>query len=435
VREQPTRSQRKQSESPRKKGFWRSIGLGLITGAADDDPSAIGTYASAGAKFGFAFLWTVPFLFPMMFAVVYLASKLGQVAGEGLFAVVERHYPRWFLYIILTGVLVGNIFEAAADIGGMAAAINVLAPVPRPVTVVAVGAAVLALQVWGSYALIRNIFRWLALALLAYLASALLARPALLPTLKGTFIPTIQFNREFLSLLVAAIGCSLSAYIFTWQSNEEVEEQIEMGRTKVSERRGASDEDLKLTRRDVTFGMLFSSLIIYFIVLSTAATLFQSGKHDIQTAAEAAAALAPLAGRAAGILFAVGVVAVGFLAVPVMTAGAAYDLCQTFRWHHGLHAKPSEAKEFYIAIAVCTAIAVAINFLGINPMRALVWAGIVQGFSTPPLFLLIMRLTNNRRVMGDQVNSRALNVLGWLTTAAIFSASAGLVLSWIFGSE
>src|SRR5581483_3169083 len=426
---------RKQSDSNVRKGFWRSIGLGLITGAADDDPSAIGTYASAGAKFGFSFLWTVPFLFPMMFAVVYLSSKLGQVAGEGLFAVIERQYPRWFLYIVLVGVLIGNVFEAAADLGGMAAAINVLVPVPQRVTVVIVAAVVLALQFWGSYTFIRNTFRWLALALLAYLGSSLLARPELLPTLKGTFVPTIQFNREFLSLLVAAIGCSLSAYIFTWQSNEEVEEQIAMGKKKLAERRGASDQELRLTRRDVMVGMFFSSLIIYFIVLSTAATLFRAGKNDIQTAAEAAQALAPLAGPAAGILFAVGIVAVGFLAVPVMTAGAAYDLCQTFRWRYRLNAKPREAKAFYAAIAAFTLIAVAINFAGINPMRALVWAGIVQGFSTPPLFLLIMSLTTNHKVMNGQVNSRSLNILGYVTLAAIFTASVGLIVSWIIAPE
>ena len=408
------------------------MGLGLITGAADDDPSAIGTYASAGAKFGTTILWTAPVTFPMMFAVVYLSSKLGQVAGEGLFAVIQRHYSRWFLYLVLAGVLIGNVFEAAADLGGMAAALNVLIPAPIGWIVVPVTLSILALQLWGSYVLIRNIFRWLSLSLLAYVGSAFLARPEWIPTLKGTFVPTIRFDAEFLSILVAIIGTTLSAYLYTWQSNEEVEEEIAMGRTRLSERRGATEEELKQTRRDIAYGMFFSNLVMYFIILSTAATLHKAGITDIDAAAEAAQALRPLAGDAAGVLFAVGVIAVGFLAVPVMTTGAAYDLCQAFRWKHGLYAKPSEAKIFYAAIVVFTLIALGMNFFGINPMKALVWAGIVQGFSTPPLLLLIMIMTNSRKIMGDQVNGRAINILGGITTLAIFAASLGLVATWIF---
>jgi Mn2+/Fe2+ NRAMP family transporter len=412
-------------------GVLRSLGLGIITGAADDDCSAIGTYASAGAKFGASILWTAPVTFPMMFAVVYLSSKLGQVAGKGLFAVIRDHYPRWLLHTVLAGVLFGNTFEAAADIGAMAAAINLFTPLPQAVSVVVITAAILALQIWGSYVLMRNIFRWLALSLLAYIGSAILAQPELLSTLKGTFIPTVQWNREFLEILVAIIGTTLSAYLYTWQSNEEVEEETAMGRTRLSERQGASDEELKSTRRDIVYGMLFSNVVMYFIILSTASTLFQAGKHDIESAAEAAQALGPLAGDAAGALFALGIIAVGFLAVPVMTTGAAYDLCQAFRWKHGLSVKPGEAKGFYGAIIACTLLAMGMNFLGVNPMKALVWAGIVQGFSSPPLLLLILLMTNNRKIMGDQVNGRAINVLGWITTAAIFAASIGLVVSWL----
>jgi Mn2+/Fe2+ NRAMP family transporter len=249
--------------------------------------------------------------------------------------------------------------------------------------------------------------------------------------LRGTFIPTIHFNREFLSILVAIIGTTLSAYLYTWQSNEEVEEEIAKGRTTIEERKGATREELRHSRRDILWGMAFSNLVMYFIILATGSTLYPAGKHEIDTAAQAAEALRPLAGNAAGILFALGVIAVGFLAVPVMTAGAAYDLVQSFGWKHSLHAKFSEAKAFYVTIVVVTAIAAAMNFLGINPMKALVYSGIVQGFSTPPLLLLIMLLTNNRKVMGKQVNSRGMNVLGWVTTGAIFAATAGLVVTWI----
>lgn len=408
----------------------RTLGLGLITGAADDDPSAIGTYASAGAAIGPAFLWTAPVTFPMMCAVVYLSAKLGQVSGKGLFHVIKDHYSRWILYPALIGVLIGNTIEAGADIGGMSAAIAVLVPVPLPFIIVPVTAAIFALQVWGSYTLIRNIFRWLALTLLAYVGAAILAKPDLMEVIRGTLIPTIRFDQQFLSLLVAVIGTTLSAYLYTWQSNQEVEEEIAMGRRRLVDRKGATHQELKATRKDVITGMFFSNLVMYFIILSTASTLFKTGTTEINTAAEAAEALRPLAGGAASVLFALGVIGVGFLAVPIMTTGAAYDLCQVMGWNSSLHAKPSEAKKFYVTIGVFTVLAMAMNFLGFNPMKALVFSGIVQGFSTPPLLLLIMLMTSNRKIMGDRTNSRGMNVLGWLTTAAIFVATIGLVATW-----
>jgi NRAMP (natural resistance-associated macrophage protein)-like metal ion transporter len=416
-----------QANRPR---LLRSIGLGLITGAADDDPSAIGTYATAGARLGPAFLWTAPVTFPMMFAVVYLSAKLGQVTGQGLFAVIRNHYPRWILYPALIGVLVGNTFEAGADFAGMGAALNVFLPVPFPLIVAVSGVTILALQILGSYTLIRNVFRWLALTLLAYAGASFLAKPDLIQVLKGTFLPVIQFNKDFLTLLVAVIGTTLSAYLYTWQSNQEVEEKIARGQTQPWQRRGTSERELRQTRRDVLFGMFFSNMIMYFIILATAATLYKTGKHDINTAAEAAKALRPLAGEAAGVLFASGVVAVGLLAVPVMTTGAAYDLAQALGWKSGLGAMPMEAKKFYIAVVVFTVAAIAINFVGFNPMKMLVWSGIVQGFSTPPLMLLIMFMTNNRALMGKRVNSRSINVLGWITTVSIFLATIGLVMTW-----
>lgn len=421
---------RAEGAPPHKRGMLRTLGLGLITGAADDDPSAIGTYASAGAAIGPAFLWTAPVTFPMMCAVVYLSAKLGQVSGKGLFHVIKDHYSRWILYPALIGVLIGNTIEAGADIGGMSAAIAVLVPIPMPLIIIPVTLSIFALQVWGSYELIRNVFRWLALTLLAYVGAAILAKPDLIEVIKGTLIPSIQFNQQFLSLLVAVIGTTLSAYLYTWQSNQEVEEEIAMGRRRLAQRKGATKKELRHTRADVISGMFFSNLVMYFIILSTASTLFKSGGTEINTAAEAAEALRPLAGDAAAVLFALGVIGVGFLAVPIMTTGAAYDLCQVVGWKHSLHAKPSEAKKFYAAIGVFTALAMAMNFLGFNPMKALVFSGVVQGFSTPPLLLLIMLMTNNRKIMGNRVNSFGLNVLGWITTAAIFAATVGLVITW-----
>ncbi|MDD1521924.1 Nramp family divalent metal transporter [Bradyrhizobium sp. NC92] len=418
------------SPNPKRRGLARSLGLGVVTGAADDDCSAIGTYASAGAQFGTSLLWTAPITFPMMFAVVYLSSKLGQVSGKGLFHVIKDHYSSWVLWPTLIGVLVGNTIEAAADLGGMAAALGLFVPLPAPVIVSGVALAILALQVWGSYETIRNIFRWLALVLFAYVGSALLAKPDPWEVLRGTLVPTVQFSGEFLSILVAIIGTSLSAYLYTWQSNVEVEEKIQQGRTTLEERRGTTQGDLRRSRNDILTGMLFSNIIMYFIILSTGATLHKAGQTNIDTAAQAAEALRPIAGDTAGILFAVGIIAVGFLAVPIMTTGAAYDLCQVIGWKSSLHARPKEAKKFYAVIAGFTLVAVVLNFLGFNPMRALVYSGIVQGFSTPPLLLFILLMTNNRKIMGDKVNTLPLNILSWITVGAIFAATAGLVASW-----
>lgn len=416
---------------PRGRRVLRTLGLGLITGAADDDPSAIGTYASAGASIGPSFLWTAPAVFPMMCAVVYLSAKLGQVSGKGLFHVIKDHYPRWILYPALVGVLIGNVIEAGADIGGISAAVGLLVPVPAPWIIVPVGLSIFGLQVWGSYELIKKVFRWLALTLLAYAGAAILSKPDLWSVIKGTLVPTIRFDSQFLSLLVAVIGTTLSAYLYTWQSNVEVEEEIAMGRRRLWQRKGATSEELKETKRDVVSGMFFSNVVLYFIILSTASTLFKSGKSDINTAADAAEALKPLAGSAAGVLFALGVIGVGFLAVPVMTTGAAYDLCQVLGWKNSLHAKPAQAKKFYATIGGFTALAMGMNFLGFNPMKALVFSGIVQGFSAPALLLLIMLMTNNRKIMGERVNGKGINVLGWVTTVAVFSATICLVITWI----
>lgn len=367
----------------------------------------------------------------MMVTVVYLSGKLGQVTGEGLFSVLRSHYARWFVYLVLAGVLAGNTIEAGADIGGMAAAIGIFLHWPPWTVVLCVTIATLILQIWGSYKLIRNVFRIIALSLVAYIFSAFLAHPGWSEIARGTLIPSIGFNKGSLSILVAIIGTSLSAYLYTWQSNEEVEEKEAAGKHSVPERRGTTDSALRSSLWDVLFGMLFSNVVMYFIILATAATLFVAGRHNINTATQAAQSLTPLAGRAAGLLFTLGIIGVGFLAIPVMTTGAAYDLSQSLGWQNGLYQKPSEAKKFYGAVTAFTLIAMALNFTGVNPMRALAIAGIVQGFSTPPLMMLIMVMTNNRSIMGDHVNGRLANIFGWVTTVAIFSASLGLVISWL----
>jgi Mn2+/Fe2+ NRAMP family transporter len=370
----------------------------------------------------------------MMYVVVYLSAKIGRVYGKGLFAVIRDQFPRWLLYPIMIGAVAGNIIEAAANLGGMGAAVNLLIPVPVPVIVLVAAAGVLVFQVFGSYSTLRNVFKWLTLALFAYVAAAIMAKPNIVEVLAGTVIPKIQFSSEFLSMIVACIGTSLSAYIYTWQSNQEVEEQIQEGNTTVAQRKGASEVELHRTRRDVLVGMLFSNVILYFIILSTAATLHPAGVTEVETAAQVASALEPLAGPVAKALFAVGIIGVGVLAVPVMTAGAAYDVAQAFGRPSSLNAKVRDAPVFYVCIAVVTVFAVALNFLGFNPMRALVVSGIVQGFSVPPLLLLMMLLTSKRKLMGSRANSPLTNFLGWTTTAVTFLATASLVFSWAVAS-
>ncbi len=415
----------------RPRGIARAIGAGVVTGAADDDPSAIGTYASAGARFGFAFLWIAPVLLPMMYVVVYLSAKIGRVYGKGLFAAIRDRYSPWLLWPLMAAAFLGNIIEAAANLGGMGAALNLLVPVPIALVVVGVAAIVVALQFFGSYELIRRLFRWLALVLFAYVAAAILAGPDPAEVLRATFVPQIRWDSEFLMMIVACIGTSLSAYVYTWQSNQEVEEQIAEGRRRWWQRRGASRRELARTRRDVVVGMIFSNLILYFIILSTGSTLHRAGETEIETAAQAAAALEPLAGEGAKLLFALGVVGVGFLAVPVMTTGAAYDLVQGMGREGSLHQHIGEARLFYGVILLVTLVAVGLNFLGFNPMKALVWSGIVQGFSVPPLLLIMMLMTNDRSLMWDRPNGWFTNMLGWVTTVATFTATGCLVAAWL----
>ncbi|WP_257554200.1 NRAMP family divalent metal transporter [Sphingobium sp. CFD-2] len=414
-----------------RRGVMKMLAAGIVTGAADDDPSAIGTYASAGARYGLAFLWIAPVLLPMMYVVVYLSAKIGQVYGKGLFACIRDQFPRWLLLPLVTLAFAGNIIEAAADLGGIGAALNLLVPIPVPLIVVGAAAIIFALQYFGSYMLIRRVFRWLALILFAYVAAAVMARPDPIAVLRATFIPALRIDAQSLSLIVACIGTSLSAYIYTWQSNQEVEEQIALGRRRLWQRKGATASEMKRTSRDVLTGMIFSNLILYFILLATGITLHAAGRTEIETAADAAAALEPIAGQAAKFLFAAGVVGVGFLAVPVMTTGAAYDVVQGLGRAGSLHDAPQDNRLFYAIIAAVTALAVAMNFLGFNPMKALVWSGIVQGFSVPPLLLLMMLLTNRPAVVGARTNGRWTNLLGWTTTGVTFLCALSLAASWL----
>jgi NRAMP (natural resistance-associated macrophage protein)-like metal ion transporter len=365
-----------------------------------------------------------------MTGVQYICGKIGMVTGRGLAGVLKKHYSRTLLYPVVVGLIIANTINAGADIGAIAAAINLLVPVPVRVMVLPVGLIILALQIWGSYRLIARVFKWLGLVLFAYIGSAFFAKPDFAAVLKGTFIPSIQFNGKFFASLVAILGTTISPYLFFWQANQEVEEDIDRGRTTLAQRQGSTKKELKNEAWDTITGMLFSNVVMYFIILATGATLFKAGKTDIQSATDAAQALRPLAGDGAYILLAIGLIGAGFLAVPILTGSIAYAVCEVFNWECSLDDKPRAAKKFYGIIVVSTLVGVAINFIGINPMKALFWTAVINGFLAPPLLIVIMLIANNRKIMGDKVNHQWTNVLGWLTTAVMTAAVVALLMTW-----
>ena len=405
------------------------LGPGLVTGASDDDPSGIATYAQAGAAYGYSTLWTTLLMLPMMSAIQYVSAKVGIVSGRGLAGALRQHYPRAILYPAVLALVVANTINAGADIGAIAAAINLVIPVAAIVFVVPVGLAILLLQVFGSYALIARVFKWLALALLAYVGASLLARPDGLEVLNGTLLPTIRLDPAYIGILVALLGTTISPYLFFWQSSQEVDEQIEMGRKHLWQRQGASRTELRFALLDTVAGMVFSELVAYFIILAAGATLFAKGQTTVSSATDLATALRPVAGDASEILLAVGLIGAGTLAVPVLTASAAYGVAEAFDWQKGLNRKLRSAPQFYVVIALATAVGAAINFLGINPISALVVTAVLNGLMAPPILVLLMLVSNNRAVMGERTNGRFLNALGWATTILMTLAALALVVT------
>jgi NRAMP (natural resistance-associated macrophage protein)-like metal ion transporter len=407
----------------------RLFGPGIITGASDDDPSGIATYAMAGASQGFRTLWMALLTLPMMAAVQYMCAKIGMVTGRGLGGVLKQHYSRPVLYASVFSLVAANVLNAGADIGAIAAGFNLLFPISPRLLIVPIGLLIIVLQVWGSYRLIANIFKWLSLVLCTYILAAFFAKPALGEVLRGTLLPSFAWNRDFLALTVGILGTTISPYLFFWQSNQEVEEEIAAGRTTLAARKGATRNELWYASVDVTIGMFLSNLVMYFIILSTAATLFKAGKTDIRTAADAAVALRPIAGKAAEVLLAIGLIGTGFLAVPILTGSSAYAVAEAFGWKHGLNRRPQTAKSFYGLIAVSTLIGMAINFTSISAVKALYLSAVINGLLAPPLLALILRICNDSKIMGEHINGRLLNSCGWATMLVMTVAACFLLIS------
>lgn len=402
------------------------LGPGLVTGASDDDPSGIGTYAQAGAAFGYAGLWTALFTFPLMATVQYICAKVGLVTGRGLADVLRQRFPRAVVYPAVLTLVVANTINVGVDIGAIGAAMNLLIPVPAVVFIVPVAVLIVVVLVLGSYELIARVFRWLSLVLFAYLGASILARPDIGAVVTHTLVPTIRGDPQYVLTLVAILGTTISPYLFFYQAEDEVETEIAIGRRTIRERKGASKDELRFAGWDVTAGMLFSNVVMYFIIFGTGATLHEAGTTHIGSAAEAARALEPLAGPASSVLFAVGLIGAGFLAVPVLAASASYAIAETFGWKRGLDEKPHRAKRFYAVIAVSVLVGMTVNFLGINPIDALFWTAVLNGILAPPLLALVMIVANDRALMGTRTNGRWTNVIGW-GTAALMSAA---VIAW-----
>ncbi|HEY6488569.1 MAG: Nramp family divalent metal transporter [Terracidiphilus sp.] len=423
----PTRSTTSR-QSVRLSEFLENLGPGLITGAADDDPSGISTYSVAGASYGYATLWTALLSFPLMAAIQLMCARLGMVTGCGLASVIRKRYPRWVLWFACTLVLVANLFNIGADLGGMADAMNMLTGVRAYFWTPSFAALILGLLLWTSYRTMARIFKWLTLVLFAYVAAAILSHPNWGDVLRATFIPHIEWSREYISVLVGILGTTISPYLFFWQAAQEVEEDRDHGKTTVAQRRGATSKELRVAKRDVITGMLLSNLVMYFLILTTGATLNAHGQKHIETAKQAAEALRPLAGQGAYWLFTLGIIGTGMLAVPVLAGSCAYAIAEGSRWKEAsLNLQPRLARKFYAVIAVSILIGLAFDFARINAVKMLFWSAILNGLLAPPLVILVVLLTSDRKVMGSRVNSPAMKVLGWACAMVMSVAAIALV--------
>jgi NRAMP (natural resistance-associated macrophage protein)-like metal ion transporter len=424
-----TRAQQVARERDPVKKATLVLGPGFITGAADDDPSGIGTYSVAGASLGLATLWTALLTFPFMAAVQNICSQLGAVSGSGLAGILKEHYPRRVLYPAVALVFIANVVNIGADLGAIADAAGIVVGTPVPWLVIPVAFGLLAVQVFAGYKQIERIFKFLTLALLAYVVDVFLIHPPLAETLRATFVPTISFSHTYIAALVAILGTTISPYLFFWQTSQEVEEERAAGRKTRAQRRGASKFELRIATIDVTVGMLVSNLIMYFIILATALTLNANGKTDIATGADAAEALRPLAGELASVIFAIGMIGTGLLAVPVLAGASAYAVSETFGWREGLDEDWRRARPFYGVVALATIVGLAIPFTGIKSIDALFFTSLLNGVAAPFLLLVIMLAARSEKVMGRQTIGPVLTVLGWMVTVAMFAALVGLALT------
>lgn len=410
-------------------GFLHLLGPGLITGASDDDPSGIGTYSQVGSQFGYGLLWLALFTFPLMSAVQELCARIALQTGVGLGATLQRKFPRWLVGIATLGLLAANTFNTGADLGAVAAGGVLLShgTLRALWLVVPVALLIIAMQVFASYATIFKIFKWLTLALFAYVITAFFAHPPLLEVVRATVIPHVELSKDFVMALVAVLGTTISPYLFFWQASSEVDELVAAGATDPHRgRRGLKRAELRAARADVLVGMAFSNLVMSFIILTSAAVLHAHGKTDVQTADQAAVALAPLAGPFAFIVFSVGLIGAGLLAIPILTGSATYAIKEFLGLPGSLASKPQQRPTFYVILILATAVGVVMNFVHLDPIRALFISAVINGVVAPPLLLLIVLLGADVAVMKGCVSGRLSLALTGITT--VFMAVAAITM-------
>ncbi len=410
--------------------FLAELGPGLVTGAADDDPSGISTYSVAGASYGYATLWTALVTFPLMAAIQLMCARLGMVTGVGLASVIRTRYPRVVLWFACALVIVANVFNIGADLGGMAGAMEMVTGLPSYLWNPFFAVVILALLMFTSYRTMARIFKWLTMALFAYIITAFLAHPDWRAVLRATFLPHIEWSKNYLAVLVGILGTTISPYLFFWQAAQEVEEERDRGRTTLAQRKGATDQELREARTDVVTGMLLSNVVMYFLILTTGATLNMHGLKNIETAKQAAEALRPLAGPGAYWLFTLGLVGTGMLAVPVLAGSCAYAIAEASRWRSAsLNLKPRRAFKFYGVIGFSVLVGLGLDFAHLNAVKMLFWSAVLNGLLAPPLVILVVLLTSDRKVMGKRTNGFVLRALGWICALMMTAAAVGLVVS------
>ena len=408
------------------RSLLKSLGPGVITGAADDDPSGIATYSVAGAQLGTKLLWTALLTWPLMAAVQIMCARIGKVTGQGLAANFKKRFPAWLLRVFIMALLVANTINIAADLAGMADAAAMLSGINSHLFVVVFAIVISWATVRLRYHQIANVLKWLVLVLFAYPITAFVVGADWSRVAHATLVPSIPHTRDEWSMLVAILGTTISPYLFFWQASEEVEEEKSAGQSTLAQRRGATLQELELRNFDVGVGAFFSNMVMFFIILTTAITLNRHGITHIETTRQAAEALRPLAGKFAATLFTVGIVGVGFLAIPTLAGSAAYAFAETLGWRQGLDKNLTQARAFYALILLSTSVGVGLDFVGINPVKALYWTAVINGLLAPFLLVAILVVACDKKLMQGQPSSRLGLTVVALTTVAMFAAGLAM---------
>lgn len=403
--------------------FWKLLGPGLVTGASDDDPSGIATYSQAGAQFGLSTLWTAIIAFPLMAIIQQMCARIGIVTSQGLTGNLKQHYSRPILYLMLLFSFPAIIMNIGADIAAMGAVGNMLYPsVDATFFSVFFTVLLLGLIIYLPYQKIASTLKYLCIVMLVYFVVPFLYKQDFSEIIKATFIPTIRFDKHFIAIIVGILGTTISPYLFFWQASVEVEEMKNKNKHII-----VNKKIIHEINQDVDFGMTFSGLVMYFIILTTGTVLFKGGIHQIDTVEQAAVALKPLAGNLAYLLFAIGVIGTGLIAIPVLSGSLSYIFTETFGWEQGLDKKFHEAKGFYLIIAISLILGLSLNYIGISPINALIYTAILYGLTAPVLIAIILHIANNKKIMGRNVNSVTVNILGFLAFIIMTLAAGTLI--------